>query len=1039
MTRSTIAPEAPAALESRVGWSEQPLGDRGADRDVADVGAGSPFATPADERYRELAAAGRGGMGVVAMTHDRRLGRVVALKRVADDVDAPAERARLMREASITARLEHPGIVAVHDAGTDADGAPFYTMRLIRGRSLAAALAAARDPGARLAFVRPLLAATEAVAYAHARGIAHGDLKPGNLMVGDFGEVQVVDWGAARVLADAEADLAADPALAAARDGDHGGTPAYLSPERARAEPSGRRADVWALGAILFEILAGRRLIDEPGGAAALARLRGPARPLPTWPADVPAELAAIAARALAWAPAARYPDAAAMADDLRRYFDGRRVTAHAYSSLELARRLVRAWRWPLAVVLAATIAGAIALAASWRRIERHRSRALAAEQATAAALAEARATLGAALASRAVAAQADGAVAEAEVLAAHALTLGESADARGVLATTAAQRQPEAVSRRGLGGCQHVMPGDAAHALCLDDGAVALWQVAPVEARRWRQPEAVVAATVVEGRWVVAWTPRSELLILDVATGAVRHRVATPRPRTLTVEPTIVGRAALYHSNHSVVAVDLEAGVARGLGEPCGGQRIASVGVGGPTIAIVCWDGAVQLGGLDGGFRFAGRSDLRAPSRPATAVALSPDQRTIAIGATDGSVQVIARDGWRAAPPRARGPARIDQLRFVGDTLAVLGDDGGVALWSHPTGEPRGWLPVAVGRQLQAAGDDLITTGAGWVRWRLPRPTRRHEVVAPAGYGPLATSPTSGWRAAGRGDGVVDLWRDDLATPVRHLQVSDVVIKEVAFSADGARLAVATAGGPGLVDVDVATGEQSALPPSARGIGCCARAVVRADGTLVGFHYDGHRSRWRGGVAVVDDGARAVDVTRTAADELVTLGVDGAVALDRAPAPGPAFVVPGAINVASAPDGAWLAFGLRDRVEVRDRDGGRRWTAPTATAVLAVAISADGRWLATGGSDGTVAIWAAATGALAATVRGHRGRIEGLAFVGADTLWSVGWDGTAQRSDLTWIATDPAALVTTFERRWTITLAQALAARGPRSNAAGW
>ena len=1020
--------------ESRAGWSEDhllgPAGSGGARRaGDGDPAAAPAFATPAAERYHEVAAAGRGGMGVVAMTHDRRLGRTVALKRVADDLDDPEQRARLMREAAITSRLEHPGIVAVHDAGVDADGAPYYTMRLIRGGSLQAALAGASDLDARLGFVRPLLATTEAVAYAHARGIAHGDLKPGNVMVGDFGETQLVDWGAARILDDAEDDLASDPALAAARGGDHAGTPAYLSPERARGEPSDRASDVWALGAILFEIVTGRPLWPDGDRAALFAILRGAARPLPPWPPGVPVELAAIAARALAWSPVERYPDAAAMADDLRRYLDGRRVHAHAYSSLELARRLVRAWRWPLAVVLAAAVAGAVALAATWRRIERHRTRAIVAEQATARALAEARATLGAALASRSVAAFNDGLVAEAEVLAAHALTRGESPEARGVLAATAARDRPEAVSRRELGGCRHAVPGDLEHALCLDDGALALWRVAPHEEARWRHPEAALAATVIDGRLVVAWTPRSELVVFELETGALRQRVPISRPRTLTVEPTTLGGAALYHSNHAVFAVDVETAVARGLGEPCGGQRIASLGVGVTTIVVVCWDGAVRVGGQGGVFTTAGMSALRAPSRPATAVTISADERTIAIGASDGAVEVIERATWTATPVRTVAASRVDQLRFVAGALAVIPDEGGVALWSTDLTREQARLPAAIARHVQVAGSELITTGAGWVRWRPPAPTRRPEVTAPAGYGTLAVSAASGWRAGGRGDGVVDLWRDDPATPVRRIRVSDVVVKQVTFSADGGRVAIAVAGAPGLLELPVDGAAALPLPVAAQAVGCCARVELLPDGTVLGFHYDARRTRWRGDARVAV-APLAIDAARTDAGELVTLGPDGAVTLGTAASA--AFTVAGGLTLTASPDGAVIAVGLRDRVEVRGRGGDLRWTATAAAAALALAISPDGRWLVAGGADGGVRIWRLADGALAATLHVHGGRVEALAFDGPHELWTASWDGSARRWDLAGLDAEPAALVEASARRWPITLAQALAAGGP-------
>ena len=285
-------------------------------------------APDAGERYEVLGEIGRGGMGTVYRAMDHQLGREVALKAIAFHADAGITE-RLSREARVLAQLEHPGIVAVHDVGTLADGRPFYVMRLVRGTNLAQH-AAGRGRGELL---RLFLQVCDAVAFAHARGVIHRDLTPRNVMIGEFGEVLVVDWGVARVLGarDPDAGIGHEPSpVAAGRasgdalaagpqrtgDGVIVGTPGYMPPEAAAggARDVDERGDVFGLGAILRDLLAA-------SGAPA------------------PRPLAAIVARATALLPEDRYASAAALAADVRRWFDAEPVQAYRENALERAAR----------------------------------------------------------------------------------------------------------------------------------------------------------------------------------------------------------------------------------------------------------------------------------------------------------------------------------------------------------------------------------------------------------------------------------------------------------------------------------------------------------------------------------------------------------------------------------------------------------------------------------------------------------------------------------------------------------------------------
>jgi serine/threonine protein kinase len=271
-------------------------------------------------RYRDVRPLGAGGMGRVFAAHDETLGRDVAIKvshapLAGSDLDA-----RLQREARVLADLEHPGIVPVHDVGVLGDGRVFYVMKLVRGHTLAEDVGRPASESAALGVFERI---ADAVAFAHTRGVVHRDLKPANVMVGPFGEVLVMDWGLARILAGSSPDPAA---------GVRAGTPGFMAPEQSAGEtvPVGPPADVYALGALLFWML--RRQTPPPDPAAVSAALRAHAPALPR-------RLRAIVAKCLASAPADRYPDAAGVVADLARYRAGAAVDAMPETILDRAAR----------------------------------------------------------------------------------------------------------------------------------------------------------------------------------------------------------------------------------------------------------------------------------------------------------------------------------------------------------------------------------------------------------------------------------------------------------------------------------------------------------------------------------------------------------------------------------------------------------------------------------------------------------------------------------------------------------------------------
>lgn len=289
-------------------------------------GVEPPLAEVGDHlTVRELL--GEGGMGEVHAALDERLQRRVALKvlhRRHTGSIALAE--RFLAEARAQALLVHPGVLPVYEIGRWSDGRPFFTMELQTGRTLAAVLQerAASSTWTLRRLVDLVRRAAEVVAFAHDRGVLHCDLKPGNLMVGDFGEVRVVDWGLQREDERAPAQVA--------------GTPGYMAPEQARGEVLDRRADVFGLGAILFEVCTGGALLD--GGSTAERLARAAAHQGVEVPEAVPPELRTLLTSALAPLPEDRPTDAGILAAALGDWLDGARRRARALAFLQRAQAL---------------------------------------------------------------------------------------------------------------------------------------------------------------------------------------------------------------------------------------------------------------------------------------------------------------------------------------------------------------------------------------------------------------------------------------------------------------------------------------------------------------------------------------------------------------------------------------------------------------------------------------------------------------------------------------------------------------------------
>lgn len=346
-------------------------------------------------RYALEAEVGKGGMGVVMRIHDQHLNRRLAMKVLLDrgtpqDADdqqmAHQLLGRFLEEAQVSSQLDHPGVVPVHELGLDQAGKVYFTMRLVKGGTASDAFADAFAQQHGWTLTKALeivLKVCDTMSYAHDKGVLHRDLKPSNVMVGKFGEVYVMDWGLAKVLGQADRhdvriqpeaalpvsrldtarqrDAASDTASSVVTMGGAKlGTPSYMSPEQARGEALDARADVYAIGAMVYELVTGCAPYTAPGVKKLAYRILddvavGPPRRIEEFAKAVPAELVAIIDKAMQRDRERRYASTAGLAADLRAFLGSQVVSAYRTGALVELRLWVRRNK-----ALAASLAAAV-------------------------------------------------------------------------------------------------------------------------------------------------------------------------------------------------------------------------------------------------------------------------------------------------------------------------------------------------------------------------------------------------------------------------------------------------------------------------------------------------------------------------------------------------------------------------------------------------------------------------------------------------------------------------------------------------------
>jgi WD40 repeat protein len=994
-----------------------------------------------------------------------RLDRTVAVKELlksGDDAEA-----RFIREALITARLQHPSIVPIHDLARDSAGKPFYSMKMVSGCSLAEVIEERRTLAERLALLPNVIAVADAMAYAHGQRVIHRDLKPANVLIGPFGETVVIDWGLAAQLSEsrrsshsvATAYEIATSGLTVA--GTVMGTPEYMPVEQAEGKPVDERADVYAIGAILYHVLAGQPPYQGSNSKEVLASIaKQDPTPIEQRKPGVPKELATIIHKAMSRNANARYPTARELAEDLKRFQTGQLVSAHSYSRAALMRRWVRRYRLPVMVTAVFLLVLSIVGVASIRRIVRERN----------------------------FARESQKTAVQARVESEEARTLAERRRDEMILiqARTSLQRDPTmaiawlkeypeeatssnifqdiAVDAEARGIAEHVLKTADTFVSFSPDGSLIATGGEGREIRLWDVETGTKVASLPHEGWIhgVRFSPSStEVLFFGGwSSGIYVWDIATRRVDSFRCDGSAVTDAVFSPDAKFVAAATTDSSIRVWFRE--GGRPRLLRGHRGVPYRLSFGPGGIFLasGGKDKAVRIwnvvTGASRILKTHGDTRALVFSPDGRKLAVASSDSTVRIwdLATDeaqAYRATSnmivwdvvfsPDGRILAFADHGGTIylhdlesgqshslvghsgaiysisfspdGGTLASGGQDATVRLWESSTGEPlavfRGHESTIEQVAFSPKGGVLVSVSSDKTTrlWRIPATGRRLLRGHSDSVYDVALSPSGRNLASGSRDRTVRIW--DLATGESKIlgRHGDFVYR-TSYSPDGKSIASGSADGTVRL-WSVENGTSTVLNRHHNVVWDMAfssdgRALVSADGDgvvrLWDFaHNSGHiLQRHQGEVRSTVFSPDSKLIASSGADKVVLL-YDLQAGVSRALAGHEDLIY----QVSFSPNGKLLASASYDGTI-------RLWEVETGEArilrghlgrIRTVSFSPDGKWLASGSDDHSVRLWSTTTDDQK-VLSGHSSEIQQVIFSpNGQYLASASFDNTARLWDI--------------------------------------